>query len=136
MLKAIAIVKDTDNASTIDKGDITVAESVIEEGFKQDKEWLNEWEVDELLKGPSEKEQCVAAIQTSPSTSRAQQWDLVQVPRDENEWRPKLESQQVPQERVNRIENIITEDDTELEAVLSMSKGLTQGDSLQEWKSE
>ena len=84
MLKAITIA-DMDNASTIDKGDITVAESVIEKGFKQDKEWLNEWEVDKLLKGPSKKEQYVAAIQTSPSTSRAQQWDLVQVPRDENE---------------------------------------------------
>ena len=58
------------------------------------------------------------------------------MPRDENEWKPKLESQQVPQEGVNGTENIITEDDTELEAVLSMSKGLMQGDSLQEWKSE
>ena len=42
----------------------------------------------------------------------------------------------MPQERVNRIENIITEDDTELEAVLPKGKGLMQGDSLQKQKSE
>ena len=42
----------------------------------------------------------------------------------------------MPQEEVNRTENIIKKDDTELEAVLSKGKGLTQGDSLQGQKLE
>jgi len=34
----ITIAKDMNDASTIDKGNITVAENIIEEDFKQDKE--------------------------------------------------------------------------------------------------
>ena len=63
MLKVITIIKNTNNISTINKEDITVIKSIIEKGFKQDKEQLNEWEVNKLLKKLNEKEQYIAAIQ-------------------------------------------------------------------------